>query len=106
MPVGGARMHPAAGAAHSDPMTPKPMTQAKIKKAVDDYAANRHNDDLKRILTDLGDGVYTGTAHRVTVSTWIPLRFDVAAFKAQHPDLYAKYLLQDEPVQFARINHR
>jgi hypothetical protein len=84
----------------------KPMTQSKIKKAVDDYVANRHNEDLKRNLTDLGDGVYTGTNHRVTVSTWIPLRFDVAAFKAQHPDLYAKFLLQDEPVQFARINHR
>lgn len=87
-------------------MTPKPMTQAKIKTLVDAYAANRHDDAIKRSLTDLGDGVYTGTAHRVTVSTWIPLRFDVAAFKAQHPDLYAKYLLQDEPVQFARINHR
>ena len=87
-------------------MTPQPMTQAKIKTLVDAYVGNRHDDAIKRQVTDLGDGVYTGTAHRVTVSTWIPLRFDVAAFKAQHPDLYAKFLLQDEPVQFARINHR
>jgi hypothetical protein len=87
-------------------MTPKPMTQSKIKTLVDTYVTNRHDETAKRNLTDLGDGVYTGTNHRVTVSTWIPLRFDVAAFKAQHPDLYAKFLLQDEPVQFARINHR
>jgi hypothetical protein len=87
-------------------MTPKPMTQSKIKTLVDAYVANRHDDTIKRNLTDLGDGVYTGTNHRVTVSTWIPLRFDVAAFKSAHPDLYAKFLLQDEPVQFARINHR
>ena len=26
-----AKTHPAAGAAHSDPMTPKPMTQAPMK---------------------------------------------------------------------------
>lgn len=32
MPEAGARMPPAAVAAHSDPMTPKPMTQSKIKK--------------------------------------------------------------------------
>lgn len=82
------------------------MTQAKIKTLVDAYVANRHDENLKRSVTNLGDGVYTGTAHRVTVSTWIPLRFDVAAFKAAHPDLYAKFLLQDEEVQFARINHR
>ena len=106
MPVGVAKMPHAAAAALSDPMTPKPMTQAKIKTLVDAYVANRHDDAIKRQITDLGDGVYTGTSHRVTVSTWIPLRFDVAAFKAVHPDLYAKFLLQDEPVQFARINHR
>ena len=87
-------------------MTPKPMTQAKIKSLVDAFVANRHDETLKRSITDLGDGVYTGTSHRVTVSTWTPLRCDVAAFKAQHPDLSAKFLLQDEPVQFARINHR
>ena len=82
------------------------MTQSKIKALVDTYVCNRHDEDIKRQVTNLGDGVYTGSAHRVTVSTWIPLRFDIAAFKAAHPDLYAKFLLQDEPVQFARINHR
>ena len=33
------------------------MTQSKIKTLVDTYVANRHNEDAKRKITDLGDGV-------------------------------------------------
>ena len=90
------------------------MTQTQILKLVDTYAqanaaakvAAEAADAAKAKLLALGDGSYLGTAHKVTVSTSIPVRFDSAAFKEAHPALYESFKAQGAPVTSARIHGR
>jgi len=90
------------------------MTQTQITKLVDAYAtANaaakvsaEAADAAKSKLLALGDGSYLGTAHKVTVSTSIPVRFDSAAFKEAHPSLYESFKAQGNAVTSARIHGR
>lgn len=90
------------------------MTQTQIAKLVDAYAqanaaakvAAEAADAAKAKLLALGDGSYIGTAHKVTVSTSIPVRFDSAAFKEAHPSLYESFKAQGAPVTSARIHGR
>lgn len=90
------------------------MTQSKIVALVDAYAtasaaakvAAEAADAAKAKLLALGDGTYLGTAHKVVISTSIPVRFDSASFKEQHPDLYESFKVQGNPVTSARIHGR
>ncbi|NBS97455.1 MAG: hypothetical protein EBT08_15135 [Betaproteobacteria bacterium] len=90
------------------------MTQTQIAKLVDTYAqanaaakvAAEAADAAKAKLLALGDGSYLGTAHKVVVSTSIPVRFDSAAFKAAEPELYEQFKRQGDPVTSARIHGR
>ena len=90
------------------------MTQTQIAKLVDAYAqanaaakvAAEAADAAKAKLLALVDGSYIGTAHKVTVSTSIPVRFDSAAFKEAHPSLYESFKAQGAPVTSARIHGR
>jgi len=90
------------------------MTQTQITKLVDAYAtanaaakvAAEAADAAKSKLLALGDGSYLGTAHKVTVSTSIPVRFDSASFKEQYPDLYESFKKQGDPVTSARVYGR
>ena len=90
------------------------MTQTQITKLVDAYAtsnaaakvAAEAADAAKSKLLALGDGSYLGTAHKVVVSTSIPVRFDSAAFKAAEPELYEQFKRQCDPVTSARIHGR
>jgi hypothetical protein len=90
------------------------MTQSKIVAIVDAYAtsnaaakvAAEAADAAKAKLLALGDGTYLGTAHKVVISTSIPVRFDSASFKEQHPDLYESFKVQGNPVTSARIHGR
>lgn len=90
------------------------MTQTQIAKLVDAYAtanaaakvAAEAADAAKAKLLALGDGSYLGTAHKVVVSTSIPVRFDSAAFKAAEPELYEQFKRQGDPVTSARIHGR
>ena len=90
------------------------MTQTQIQKLVDSYAAANAQakiaaeaaDQAKSKLLALGDGAYLGSAHKVIVSTSIPVRFDSASFREQHPDLWQKFKLQGEPVTSCRIHGR
>jgi len=90
------------------------MTQSKIVAIVDAYAqanaaakvAAEAADAAKTKLLALGDGTYLGTAHKVVISTSIPVRFDSASFKEQHPDLYESFKVQGNPVTSARIHGR
>jgi hypothetical protein len=63
-------------------------------------------DALKAKLLDMGDGTYVGTSHKVVVSTSIPIRFDSAAFKEEHPTLYERFKKQGDPQTSARIYGR
>lgn len=86
----------------------------KITKMVDDYASlNAQSkvlgellDAAKAKLIALGDGSYNGTAHKVVVSTSIPVRFDSVAFKEAHPALHESFKTQGNPVTSARIHGR
>ena len=86
----------------------------KITKMVDDFAAlNAQSkvlgellDAAKGKLIALGDGSYNGTAHKVVVSTSIPVRFDSAAFKEAHPSLYEAFKAQGNATTSARIHGR
>lgn len=86
----------------------------KIIKLVDDYAALNAQlkvlgelvDAAKAKILNLGDGTYNGTAHKVVVSTSIPVRFDSAAFKEAHPSLYEEFKAQGNPTTSARIHGR
>lgn len=90
------------------------MTPAQIAKIVDTYAAANAAakiaaeaaDAAKTKILALGDGTYLGTAHKVVVSTSIPVRFDSAAFKEAHPSLYESFKAQGSPVTSARIHGR
>ena len=90
------------------------MTPARILTLVDAYAsasaaakiAAEAADAAKSKLLALGDGSYLGTAHKVVVSTSIPVRFDSAAFKEAHPSLYEEFKRQGSPVTSARIHGR
>ena len=90
------------------------MTPAKILTLVDAYAtastaaklAAEAADAAKAKLLALGDGTYLGTAHKVVISTSIPVRFDSAAFREAHPDLYESFKVQGQPVTSARIHGR
>ncbi len=90
------------------------MTPAKILTLVDAYAAAsaaakvaaEAADAAKSKLLALGDGSYLGTAHKVVISTSIPVRFDSAAFKEAHPALYESFKTQGHPVTSARIHGR
>lgn len=90
------------------------MSNNKIIKLVDDYAtanaaakiAAEAADSAKSKLLALGDGTYLGTAHKVVVSTSIPVRFDSTAFKAAEPELYEQFKKQGDPVTSARIHGR
>lgn len=90
------------------------MTPAKIITLVDAYAtasaaakvAAEAADAAKSKLLALGDGSYLGTAHKVVISTSIPVRFDSAAFKEAHPALYESFKAQGQPVTSARIHGR
>lgn len=90
------------------------MTQSKILTLVDAYAtasaaakvAAEAADAAKSKLLALGDGAYLGTAHKVVISTSIPVRFDSAAFKEAHPALYESFKTQGQPVTSARIHGR
>lgn len=86
----------------------------KITKMVDDYANLNAQlkvlgelvDAAKAKIIALGDGSYNGTAHKVVVSTSIPVRFDSAAFKEAHPSLYESFKAQGNAVTSARIHGR
>ena len=86
----------------------------KITKMVDDYATlnaqlkvlGEQADAAKAKIIALGDGTYNGTAHKVVVSTSIPVRFDSVAFKEAHPDLHESFKTQGNPVTSARIHGR
>ena len=90
------------------------MNPTKVLKLVDDYAnasaaaklAAEAADAAKSKILALGDGSYTGTAHKVVVSTSIPVRFDSAAFKEAHPSLYEAFKAQGNAVTSARIHGR
>lgn len=90
------------------------MTPTQITKLVDAYAnasaaaklAAEVADAAKSKLLALGDGSYLGTAHKVVISTSIPVRFDSAAFKEAHPALYESFKAQGQPVTSARIHGR
>ena len=90
------------------------MTQSKIVAIVDAYAqanaaakiAAEAADAAKAKILALGDGTYLGTAHKVVVSTSIPVRFDSSAFKAAEPELYEQFKRQCDPVTSARIHGR
>lgn len=90
------------------------MTATQITKLVDAYAtasaaakvAAEAADAAKSKLLALGDGSYLGTAHKVVISTSIPVRFDSAAFREAHPDLYESFKAQGSPVTSARIHGR
>ncbi len=90
------------------------MTQSKIVAIVDAYAqanaaakiAAEAADAAKAKILALGDGTYLGTAHKVVVSTSIPVRFDSSAFKAAEPELYEQFKKQGDPVTSARIHGR
>lgn len=90
------------------------MTATQITKLVDAYAtasaaakvAAEAADAAKSKLLALGDGSYLGTAHKVVISTSIPVRFDSAAFREAHPDLYESFKTQGQPVTSARIHGR
>lgn len=90
------------------------MNPTKVLKFVDDYATlaaqakvlNELVDAAKAKLLALGDGSYNGTAHKVVVSTSIPVRFDSAAFKEAHPSLYESFKAQGNAVTSARIHGR
>jgi hypothetical protein len=90
------------------------MTPINITKIVDAYAiasaaaklAAEAADLAKSKILALGDGSYNGTAHKVVVSTSIPVRFDSAAFKEAHPSLYESFKAQGNAVTSARIHGR
>lgn len=90
------------------------MTPTQITKLVDAYAnasaaaklAAEVADAAKAKLLALGDGSYLGTAHKVVISTSIPVRFDSAAFREAHPALYESFKAQGSPVTSARIHGR
>jgi len=90
------------------------MTPINIAKIVDAYAiasaaaklAAEAADLAKSKILALGDGSYNGTAHKVVVSTSIPVRFDSAAFKEAHPSLYESFKAQGNAVTSARIHGR
>ena len=63
-------------------------------------------DSAKSKIIALGDGSYNGTAHKVVVSTSIPIRFDSAAFREAHPSLYEEFKTQGNPTTSARIHGR
>ena len=86
----------------------------KTIKLVDDYATLNAQlkvlgelvDAAKGKLIALGDGSYNGTAHKVVVSTSIPVRFDSTAFREAHPSLYEEFKTQGSPTTSARIHGR
>jgi hypothetical protein len=86
----------------------------KVIKLVDDYANLNAQlkvlgelvDAAKAKIIAMGDGSYNGTAHKVVVSTSIPVRFDSAAFKEAHPTLYESFKAQGNAVTSARIHGR
>jgi len=90
------------------------MTPTQITKLVDAFAtasaaakvAAEAADAAKAKILALGDGSYVGTAHKVVVSTSIPVRFDSAAFREAHPNLYETFNVQGNPVTSARIHGR
>ena len=90
------------------------MTPSKVLSLVDAYAsasaaakvAAEAADAAKSKLLVLGDGTYLGTAHKVVVSTSIPVRFDSASFREAHPALYESFKVQGNPVTSARIHGR
>jgi len=90
------------------------MNPTKVLKLVDEYATlaaqakvlNELVDAAKSKILALGDGSYNGTAHKVVVSTSIPVRFDSAAFKEAHPSLYESFKAQGNAVTSARIHGR
>ena len=90
------------------------MNPTKVLKLVDDYAnasaaaklAAEAADAAKAKILALGDGSYNGTAHKVVVSTSIPVRFDSAAFKEAHPSLYESFKAQGNATTSARIHGR
>lgn len=90
------------------------MTQTQILKLVDTYAqanaaakvAAEAADAAKAKILAMGEGTYNGTAHKVVVSTSIPVKFDSAAFREAHPSLYESFKAQGVPVTSARIHGR
>lgn len=90
------------------------MTPSKVLTLVDAYAsasaaakiAAEAADAAKAKLIVLGDGSYLGTAHKVVISTSIPVRFDSASFREAHPALYESFKTQGSPVTSARIHGR
>ncbi len=90
------------------------MNASKILTLVDAYAtasaaakvAAEAADAAKSKLLVLGDGTYLGTAHKVVISTSIPVRFDSAAFREAHPSLYESFKTQGQPTTSARIHGR
>jgi len=90
------------------------MTPINITKIVDAYAiasaasklAAEAADLAKSKILALGDGSYNGTAHKVVVSTSIPVRFDSAAFREAHPSLYESFKIQGAATTSARIHGR
>jgi hypothetical protein len=90
------------------------MTQTQITKLVDAYAtasaaakvAAEAADAAKAKILAMGEGTYNGTAHKVVVSTSIPVKFDSAAFREAHPSLYESFKAQGAPVTSARIHGR
>jgi len=92
----------------------KNMNPTKVLKLVDDYATlaaqakvlNELVDAAKSKILALGDGSYNGTAHKVVVSTSIPVRFDSAAFREAHPSLYEAFKIQGAATTSARIHGR
>jgi len=90
------------------------MTPINIAKIVDAYAiasaaaklAAEAADLAKSKILALGDGSYNGTAHKVVVSTSIPVRFDSAAFREAHPSLYESFKIQGAATTSARIHGR
>ena len=86
----------------------------KILRLVDEYCSLNAQakvlgelvDAAKSKLIALGDGSYNGTAHKVVVSTSIPVRFDSVAFKEAYPALHESFKTQGNPVISARIHGR
>ena len=57
-------------------------------------------------VKSLGDGTYEGTAHKLVVSSCIPVRFDSTTFREEHAELYEKYTKQGELQTTVRVYGR
>ena len=85
-----------------------------IIKLVDEYATLKAQiaeleaqaKKLGEKVKSLGDGTYEGTAHKLVVSSSIPVRFDSTTFRQENAELYEKYTKQGELQTTVRVYGR